>query len=146
MGYKGIDKEYQLNLIVDQIIGDMGDEFTYGQSKYSYNAIIDEETIKELAENLKESYPEDVSRNNWFPVRFAGNDFSKMTFRDIVDEVIDNGNWVGRYERYTYSESDRKEIIQRCTEMLKKRLNPYAKGYRVQYKIFNNGEVGFRYE
>ena len=146
MGYKGIDKEYQLNLIVDQIIGDMGDEFTYGQSKYSYNAIIDEETIKELAENLKELYPEDVSRNSWFPVRFSGNDFSKMTFRDIVDEVIDNGNWMGRYDEYIYSESDRKEILQRCVEMLKKRLNPYAKRYRVQYKVFNNGEVGFRYE
>lgn len=111
MGNKGIDKEYQLNLIVERIIGDMGDEFPYGQLKYNYNAIIDEVTIKELAENLKESYPDDVSRNNWFPVRFSGNDFSKMTFRDIVDEVIDNGNWMGRYEEYIYSEYDRKEII-----------------------------------
>lgn len=46
MGYKGIDKEYQLNVIVDRVIGDGGDTFTYDKVDFNYNAIINEDTIK----------------------------------------------------------------------------------------------------
>lgn len=146
MGYMGMDKELQLNLIVDHVIGDMSDTFVYENVKFNYNAIITEESIKDLSECLKESYPKDVNGNLWFPIRFYIDEYTRGTLRYIVDEAIDNGNWIGKEGAYFYSEPDRQEIVYRCAEMLRKRLKKYAGRRAVQYKIFKNGEVGFRYE
>ena len=66
--------------------------------------------------------------------------------RKTVDRVIDTGTWMGKAEPYSYSESDRQEIVRRCAEKIKQRLEKYAGRYIVKYKIFSNGELGLRYE
>ena len=146
MGYKGLDKEYQLNAIVDRIIGEESDTFEYGKVKFDYNAIIDEDAIEELSRQLKALYPELVNNNRWFPLKFYVDDDTGDSLRDIVDEIIDDNNLMQIIGNYFYSESDRQEILHRCAEVIKKRLRKYAGRYRIQYKVFENGNVGFRYE
>lgn len=146
MGYKGIDKEYQLNVIVDRVIGDGGDTFTYDKVDFNYNAIINEDTIKELSKHLKDSYPKHMRNNFWFPLKFYVDEYTSGSLRYIVDEIVDDSNLLRIIGDYDYSESDRQEIVYRCAEMIKKRLRKYAGGYTICYKVFDNGNVGFRYE
>lgn len=146
MGYKGLDKEYQLNVIVDRIIGEESDTFEYGKVKFDYNAIIDEDAIEELSRQLKALYPELVNNNRWLPLKFYVDDNTGDSLRDIVDEIINDNNLMQIIGNYFYSESDRQEILHRCAEVIKKRLRKYAGRYRIQYKVFENGNVGFRYE
>jgi hypothetical protein len=146
MGYKGLDKEYQLNVIVDRIIGEECDTFKYGKTKFSYNAIIDEDTIEELSKQLEDMYPEYVNKKLWFPLTFYVDDYTRGSLRYIVDEIVDDDNLMRIIGNYFYSGSDRQEIVHRCAEVIKKRLRKYAGRYRIQYKVFENGNVGFRYE
>lgn len=146
MGYMGMDKEFQLNLIVDEIIGNESNKLTYNGVKFNYNSIITEEFIKEFAQKLKELYPQHINMNTWFPARFFIGNLQNLSLRDTVEKVIATGDWIGREGPYSYNESDCQEIVLRCAEAIKKRLEKYAKRYTVRYKIFKNGEVGFRYE
>lgn len=146
MGYKGIEKEYQLNQIVDQIIGDGGDTFKYDNVVFEYNSYITEDIIRELSKHLKGCYPELVNANNWYPIRLYDGDGVSTPLGDVVDEVIDSRNWMGKSDKYIYDRDDRQEILQRCAERIEKRLSKYAKGYRIRFKVFGNGNVGFRYE
>ena len=146
-----IDTEVKLNMIVDAIVGDVGDTFTYDgvnskELEFEYESIITEELMKEYAAFLKESYPSNLDRGLWSPFRLTSDYGTKLSMRKIIDQEIDTGTWMGKDGPYFYSESERQVIMRRCAERIKQRLKKYAGRKIINYKIFSNGELGFRYE
>ena len=150
-----IDEGLKLGLIVDEIVGVENDtiilKYKSQNSKVTLHndvSILNEETIKEMAEHLKIRYPKDLRTNSWYPFPICGSDDRRVSLRVVVDTLIDNypDRWMGPTGRYVYSESDRQRIMQKCAERTARRLQKYAKNNIVQYKIFATGEVGFRYE
>lgn len=150
-----VDEETKLGLIVDEIVGFENDQFTYTYKERGLQATVDDDQtitrewmIEMLAEKLREGYPEAMQKSQWFPIRFGTESGQPANMRRVVDMTID-GNpfcWMGRDGPYFYSEDDRRRIVQRCAEAIAKRLKKYEKKRRIQYKVFDNGEVGFRYE
>ncbi len=148
-----IDRETKLDLIVDQIIGFENDRFELkyeglGKAEiYDGQSILREWDFEMMAERLKRDYPEHMQRNLWLPLHIGANG-RPVSLRRTIDTLIDEDptRWMGRDGPYTYSESDRQKIMQRCAEGVARRLKKYAKNHKIQYKIFDNGEAGFRYE
>ncbi len=144
-----VDEETKLGLIVDQIVGFKDNQFEYEGITFDEDqSILREWDFEMMAEHLKGDYPEHVQKNLWLPLHVSTEDGRAVSLRYVVDALIDEDltRWMGRDAPYTYSESDRQRIVQRCAEAVVRRLKKYAKSHKVQYKIFNNGEVGFRYE
>lgn len=144
-----VDEETKLGLIVDEIVGFENDQFTYMKTTIDDDQTVTKEwMIEMLAEKLKEGYPSDMRNNTWFPIRFATESGQPANMRRVVDMTID-GNptlWMGRDGPCFYSEDDRRRIVRRCAEGIAKRLKKYEKKRKIQFKVFDNGEVGCRYE
>lgn len=147
------EEELKLDKIVDEIVGFENHTFTLKYENgpkakcLDTGSIFNEEYIKDFAERLKERYPGHLQAGLFFPLPIDY-DGRYVSLRFAVDTIIDSdpNRWRGRTGPYVYSENDRQRIVQRCAEGVAQRLKKYAKNYKVQYKIFDNGTVGFRYE
>lgn len=150
-----IDEELKLDLVVDAIVGSENDQFKYSSKEGVEEVTIDDEQsltrewmIEMLADRLKQGYPESVQKKQWFPIRFGTESGRPASMRRTVYIMIDENpsRWMGRDGPFFYSESDRQRIVQRCAKGIAERLKKYEKTHKIQYKILDNGEVGFRYE
>lgn len=123
------DQNYYLSLVVDMIVGDSHTD-----------PMIDEEMLQDFALTLRRDYPNAVQRGIW----------ASMNLRQGIDMVLDESDPTVKrlvFGDRLFSESERQEILKRCAEIVRKKLQRYI-GFqlRVCYKIMQNGRVGYRLE
>lgn len=107
-----------------------------GESSIIYRGSIflSENDIKEISNTLDRL--EDYTYNeNWVII----------LYRSDIDKVIDNNIWRNGTKVYSYNESERMKAMELCADQIKFRLKRYAGAKRIEYKIYRNGNVGFRY-
>lgn len=63
-----------------------------------------------------------------------------------IDQIINGHVWKNGDKIYSYSEDERKEIMNQCARAIKYRLEQYAGENRILFIIHNDGSIGFRYK
>lgn len=63
-----------------------------------------------------------------------------------IDKIIDNHIWMNGAKEYSYNEAERHEIMVRCAESIKYRIEQYTGENHIQYNVSQNGDIGFRYK
>lgn len=127
------DENIKFELAVERIMGRAW--FVGSEIRYEAGELFSEDDIKEISRNL-ERYMDYTKKEYWIPV---------LT-RAEVDDLIDGSNWKKDGKKIFFNEPERQKLMERCAEAIKFRLNGYSKRYTVRYKIFDKGDVGFRYE
>lgn len=123
------DQDYYLRLVVDLIVGDSDTD-----------PMIDEEMLQDFALTLSRDYPNAVQRGIW----------ASMNLRKGIDMVLDKSDPIVKHAVFGdrhFSESERQEILERCAEIVRTKLQRYIHSpLRVCYKVMQNGRVGYRLE
>lgn len=66
--------------------------------------------------------------------------------RRDIDQIINDHVWKNGTVIYSYSEDERKEIMDQCARAIKYRLEQYAGEGRILYIVHSDGDIGFRYK
>ena len=127
------DENIKFELAVERIMGRAW--FAGSEIRYEAGELFSEDDIKEISRNL-ERYMDYTKKEYWIPV---------LT-RAEVDDLIDGSNWKKDGKEFFFNEPERQKLMERCAKVIKFRLNGCSKRYTVRYKIFDKGDVGFRYE
>lgn len=69
-----------------------------------------------------------------------------VLYRRDIDQIINDHVWKNGTEIYSYSENERKEIMDQCARAIKYRLEQYAGEGRILHIVHSNGDIGFRYK
>lgn len=99
---------------------------------YTDGYFINESEIKEILDRLKI-----CTRNGGW---------ATLLYKSDIDRIIDDHTWKNGDIEYSYSAAERVEIMVRCAKSIKYRLAQYAGKDHIQYNIFYNGDIGFKYE
>ena len=130
------DQNYYINLVVDLIVGDSYADLP----RELRDPMIDEEMLQDFALTLRRNYPNAVQRGIW----------AAMNLRQGIDMFLDESDPTVKYLVFgdrLFSESERQVILERCAEIVRKKLQRYiGSQLRVCYKVMPNGRVGYRLE
>lgn len=100
--------------------------------RYTDGYLFTEGSIKLLLNDLMRY----TARGGWITV---------LNRRDI-DQIINDHVWKNGAVIYSYSENERKEIMDQCARAIKYRLEQYAGEGRILHIVHSNGDIGFRYK
>lgn len=130
------DQNYYLNLAADLIVGDSYPDLP----RELQEPMINEEMLQDFALVLRRDYPNAVQRSTW----------TAMNLRQAIDTLLDESDPIVRHAVFDdrfFNESERQEILNRCAETARKKLQRYIGAYpKVCYKVMQNGRVGYRLE
>lgn len=131
------DQNYYLNLVVDLIVGDPYPDLP----RELQNPMIDEEMLQDFALTIRRDYPNAVQRGIW----------TAMNLRKGIDMILDESDPIVKHSVFHdrfFSEPERQEILRRCAEIVRKKLQRYniVSPLKVCCKVMQNGRVGYRLE
>lgn len=128
-------REFHVTLVADLIIAT---DDTY-PDYLPQESILEDSDLWALASELEHRYPQDVKSHTWMA----------LGIKETVDSLIESDNPYMRdfLSNYSFTESDRMEIVERVAKRICEKLRPHVDlQYQIRYKVMPNGRVGFRLE
>lgn len=68
-----------------------------------------------------------------------------VLYKTDIDQIINDHIWKNGDMIYSYSEDERKEIMDQCARAIEYRLKQYAGEDHILSIVHNDGDIGFRY-